>query len=160
MAAGKKRLGLTPMVPQMASQPPVAILDIGPLPRPQIPNPKHLGPRQLFILWNLLLLLLLNFYLFSFLHHILLHFLLTFFLQFDTSVERAPSKPFPIFNSLPSLLPVEVSLISYYLSQKPNFMHFQKIYSSSVSTFQFHVFSIYTPPTHPNYLFGEFDKHF
>ena len=88
--------------PQMASQPPVAILDIGSPLRPQIPNPKHLGPRQLFILWNLLLLLL-NFYLFSFLHHILLHFLLTFFLQYDTSVERAPSKPFPIFNSLPSL---------------------------------------------------------
>ena len=157
MAAGKKRLGLTPMVPPDGLSTTSCYSGYRPPLRPQIPNPKHLGPRQLFILWNLLLL---NFYLFSFLHHILLHFLLTFFLQYDTSVERAPSKPFPIFNSLPSLLPVEVSLISYYLSQKPNFMHFQKIYSSSVSTFQFHVFSIYTPPTHPNSLFGEFDKLF
>ena len=143
----------------MASQPPVAILDIGPHsdPRSQTPNiwdPDNFSSFEISSSSSSISTSFLFFITF---------FSISFSLSFFNMTLQLKEPPVSHFLfSTPSLLfsPVEVFLISYYLSQKPNFMHIQKIYSSSVSTFQFHVFSIYTPPTHPNSLFEEFDKHF
>ena len=130
MGAGKKRLGLTPMVPQMASQAPVAILDIGPPPTPHTPAvwvPDNFSSFKIFSSS-----ISTSFFIIHFLSPV------PFFLQFESAVERAPSKPFPIFFFSTFFFS---SIICYR-----NFMHIQKIYSSSLSTFQFHVFSKYTPP--------------